>query len=80
MSYVMAFLDEQGNVRPPKTWEEVQEMYCTRRDSCEPCSYASGYSMTHGGRECNHPLHPKLGIIHNGMSHLVEDIIERINR
>ena len=56
---ILAFLDELGNVRPPKTWEEVQEMHCARYDSCEPCSYAGSYSMTHGGRECTHPFHPK---------------------
>uniref|UniRef100_A0A6M3KV73 Uncharacterized protein n=1 Tax=viral metagenome TaxID=1070528 RepID=A0A6M3KV73_9ZZZZ len=32
----------------------------------------------------NHPHAPvrfeKLGLIHNGMSHLIEDIVERINR
>jgi len=59
MSYVMAFLDKQGNVRPPANWDEVKEMYCNRWDSCEPCSYSGMHSLTHGGRECHHPLHPK---------------------
>ena len=58
MSYVLAFLDEEGNVRSPSSFDEVREMYCKRWDSCEPCPYG-GYSMRWGGRECTHPLHPK---------------------
>jgi len=59
MSYVLAYLDKKGNVRPPETWDEVREIYCKRWDSCDPCPYAGHYSMHWGGRECTHPLHPK---------------------
>lgn len=55
----IAFLDEKGNVRPPKDWTEVKESICDRRDSCEPCIYQGGHSRTHGGFDCNHPLLPK---------------------
>lgn len=57
---ILAYLDKEGKVRPPETWDEVKEMYCDRWDSCEPCSYASGYSLTHGGRECQHSLCPHI--------------------
>ena len=56
MSYVMAFLDKDGNVRLPETWDEVKEMYCNRWDSCSPCTYAGGPSRCGGGYECHHPL------------------------
>ena len=57
----IAFFDKDGNIRPPETWAEVKEMYCNSWDSCEPCPYAGGYSLTHGGRECTHPLCPHEG-------------------
>ncbi len=55
----IAFLDKNGNVRPPETWEEVKESICNNWDSCSPCSYCGAPSMTHGGFECLHPLHSK---------------------
>lgn len=55
---IVAFLDNEGNVRPPETWEEVQESICNRWDSCSPCPYAHGYNMNGGGFNCTHPLHP----------------------
>ncbi len=57
----IAYLDKNGNVRKPATWAEVHESICNNWDSCEPCSYASGYSRTHGGWECTHPLCPHDG-------------------
>lgn len=54
----IAYLDKNGNVRKPATWEEVKESICNNWDSCEPCTYAGGYSLTHGGRECRHPFCP----------------------
>jgi hypothetical protein len=58
MTYTLAFLDKEGNVRPPETWEEVREMYCKRWDSCSPCPYAGGPARVGGGFECSHPLNP----------------------
>ena len=55
---IVVFLDKEGNVRPPETWKEVNESICNNWDVCSPCSYAGGNSLTHGGRECRHPLCP----------------------
>jgi hypothetical protein len=56
---IIAYLDENGEVRPPKDWEEVRAMICDRWDSCSPCQWAGGPSRTGGGFECRHPLQPK---------------------
>ncbi len=50
--YVLAFLDKDGNGRPPKNWNEVKEMFCKRWDTCEPCLHYSGHT-------CTHELHPQ---------------------
>jgi len=59
MTHILAFLDKQGNVRQPETWDEIKEMYCNRWDSCSPCTYAGGPARNCGGLECHHPMHPK---------------------
>jgi len=56
---IICYLDEQGNHREPKDWNEVKAMYCDRWDSCYPCPYCGPHSRTHGGFECKHPMHPK---------------------
>lgn len=57
---IIAYLDKNGNVRPPETWEEVKESICDQWDSCSPCNYAHGYSKTGGGFNCTHPLRPEV--------------------
>lgn len=47
----VVFLDEQGNVRQPKDWDEVKESLCMQWDTCIPCTYSYGW-------KCKHPLHP----------------------
>lgn len=76
----IAYLDKDGNVRPPSTWREVKESICDQWDSCSPCTYRGAISRTHGGWECRHPLSPQLGIINNTMTHLVDDIEKALDK
>lgn len=55
---ILAYLDKNGDVRPPETWDEIRGMYCDNWDSCSPCTYCGGHSRTMGGFVCNHPLNP----------------------
>ena len=56
---ILTYLDEKGNPRPPKDWNEIKAMICDNWDTCEPCHYRGLHSRTHGGFECNHPMRPK---------------------
>jgi hypothetical protein len=75
---VIVYLDKDGNVRPPNSWKEVRESICNNWDSCSPCSYCGSLSRTHGGYDCTHPLHPKLGVLHNDMPEFTEHLIKRL--